>query len=65
MGTGPVPGIGSNTSSFGNLGGIDPAAIEAAMQQARQALQQADLRPGRMVYTFTWELKPMARLLQP
>ena len=58
-GTGQAPGIGSNTSSFGNLGVIDPAAIEAAMQQARQALQQADLRPGRMVYTFTWELKPM------
>jgi hypothetical protein len=39
--------------------GIDPAEIEAAMARARQALQEADLQAGRVVYTFKWDLKPM------
>ncbi len=57
---GQLPGLGGNGATFPNLPtGIDPAAIEAALQQAREALRQADLRPGRMVYTFTWDLKPM------
>jgi hypothetical protein len=38
---------------------VDAAAIEAAMKQARDALQQADLQRGRTVYTFQWDLKPM------
>jgi hypothetical protein len=45
--------------TFGNLPGIDTQAIEEAMQRAREALQQADLQAGRVVYTFQWDLKPM------
>jgi hypothetical protein len=36
---------------------IDPAEIEAAMARARKALKELDLKAGRVVYTFTWDLR--------
>lgn len=60
-GVGNVPGVTPPGLGGGfTIPGIDPQVIEDAMKRAREALQQADLQGGKLVYTFEWDLKPVA-----